>query len=189
MEPPEAFRFSYPLYGKETFEISAGKTYKCKSASFVESLVGGDVFVQLAPSRSSDMTRPLHQAVTVWLEWVNATGFSACVETSGPSGDLRVGATPVTMFDWATRITNHFLFFVCRKEIRMFCQKYSANCVRHTSYFRHFFSRFLAFLLHLFVCFFLSGAQCSLAGVSRSTNRLRSRSRRDSTLDNRKPTH
>ena len=94
VEPPEAFQFSSPLYGKEAFQIPAGKTYKCKSSSFAESLVGGDVFVQLAPSRSSDMTRPLHQAVTVWLEWVNATGFSACVETSGPSGDLRVGTTP-----------------------------------------------------------------------------------------------
>ena len=52
-----------------------------------------------------------------------------------------------------------------------------------------FFPRFLAFLLHLFVCFFLqSEGQCSLAGVSRSTKRLRSRSRRDSTLDNGKPT-
>ena len=94
MEPPEALNFSYPLYGKETFEIPAGKTYKCIYALFVQRFVGSNVFVQLAPSRSSSMTRPLHQAVTVWLEWVNATGFSACVETSGPSGDLRVSATP-----------------------------------------------------------------------------------------------
>ncbi|KAK2556579.1 hypothetical protein P5673_021492 [Acropora cervicornis] len=48
------------------------------------------ILEKLAPSRSSSMTRPLHQAVTVWLEWVNTTGFSACVETSGPSDDLRV---------------------------------------------------------------------------------------------------
>ena len=57
-----------------------------------------------------------------------------------------------------------------------------------TLLFLKFFSRFLAFLLHLFFCFLQLGSQCSLAGVSRSTNRLRSRSRRDSTLDNGKPT-
>ncbi|KAK2556577.1 hypothetical protein P5673_021490, partial [Acropora cervicornis] len=67
----------------EEEEISDTSRFKRKPQ------VGGDVFVQLAPSRSRDMTRPLHQAVTVWLEWVNATGFSACVETSGPSGDWR----------------------------------------------------------------------------------------------------
>jgi len=48
-----------------------------------------EVFVQVAPSRSSAMTRSMLQAVTVWLEWTNSTGFSACVETSGPSHDIR----------------------------------------------------------------------------------------------------
>ena len=118
MEPPEALNFSYPLYGKETFEIPAGKTYKCIYALFVQRFVGSNVFVQLAPSRSSSMTRPLHQAVTVWLEWVNATGFSACVETSGPSGDWRVGATPVTLLDWATCTYKSlsFLLYVEKKS-------------------------------------------------------------------------
>ena len=189
VEPPEAFQFSSPLYGKEAFQIPAGKTYKCKSSSFAESLVGGDVFVQLAPSRSSDMTRPLHQAVTVWLEWVNATGFSACVETSGPSGDWRVGATPVTLLDWATCIYKSLFFFLCYAEKKSVCLLKNIQLIAFdTLLFLKFFSRFLAFLLHLFFCFLQLGSQCSLAGVSRSTNRLRSRSRRDSTLDNGKPT-
>ena len=134
------------------------------------------------------MTRSLHQAVTVWLEWVNATGFSACVETSGPSGDWRVGATPVTLLVWAT-CTYKSLFFLCYVEKKSECLlKNTQPIAFDTLLFLKFFSRFLAFLLHLFVCFLLLGSQCSLAGVSRSTNRLRSRSRRDSTLDNGKPT-
>ena len=79
-------------YGKLTFEISTAKTYKCNVEQFVPPFSTQDVFVQVAPSRSSAMTRPLLQAVTVWLEWTNSTAFSACVETSGPSGDVRVSS-------------------------------------------------------------------------------------------------
>ena len=77
-------------YGKVTFEVPKDKTYKCNSAPFLPPFTTQDVFVQVAPSRSSVMTRSMLQAVTVWLEWANSTGFAACVETSGPSGYLRV---------------------------------------------------------------------------------------------------
>ena len=66
---------------------------------------------------------------------------------------------------------------------------YTANCVRHAPYFRHFFSKVSRLPVTLVCLFFLqSEGQCSLVGVSRPTKRLRSRSRRDSTLDNGKPT-
>jgi len=77
-------------YGKVTFEISEDSTYKCNSAPFSKPFTAERVYVQLAPSRSSAMTGSLLQAVTVWLEWANATGFSACVETSGRSDKKRV---------------------------------------------------------------------------------------------------
>ncbi|XP_020628189.1 uncharacterized protein LOC110065395, partial [Orbicella faveolata] len=77
-------------YGKVTFEISEDSTYKCNSAPFSPPFLAEKVLVQLAPSRSSAMTSSLLQAVTVWLEWANATGFSACVETSGRSDKVRV---------------------------------------------------------------------------------------------------
>ena len=81
------------------------------------------------------------------------------------------------------------MFFLCYAEKKSeFLLKNIQLIAFDTLLFSTFFSGFLAFLLHLFVCFLLLGSQCSLAGVSRSTNRLRSRIRRDSTLDNGKPT-
>lgn len=77
-------------YGKVTLMISENSTYKCNSAPFSPPFLAKKVFVQLAPSRSSAMTSSLLQAVTVWLEWANSTGFAACVETSGRSDNMRV---------------------------------------------------------------------------------------------------
>ena len=76
-------------YGKVTFVIPEDKTFECNSNIFSPPFSAEEVFVQVAPSRSSAMTRSMLQAVTVWLEWTNSTGFSACVETSGPSHDMR----------------------------------------------------------------------------------------------------
>ncbi|XP_078374513.1 uncharacterized protein LOC144658064 [Oculina patagonica] len=77
-------------YGKVAFQILEHETYKCNSAPFSPPFSGEGVFVQLAPSRSSNMTRSLLQAVTVWLEWTSSTGFAACVELSGRSDEMRV---------------------------------------------------------------------------------------------------
>ncbi|KAJ7393390.1 hypothetical protein OS493_006362 [Desmophyllum pertusum] len=77
-------------YGKVTFEVPEEESYKCNSAPFSPPFMAKEVFVQLAPSRSSIMTRSLLQAVTVWLEWANSTGFAACVETSGLSDVMRI---------------------------------------------------------------------------------------------------
>lgn len=77
-------------YGKVTIEISENSTYKCNSVPFSPPFLAKKVFVQLTPSRSNAMNSSLLQAVTVWLEWANATGFAACVETSGRSDNMRV---------------------------------------------------------------------------------------------------
>ena len=77
-------------YGKVAFQMLAHETYKCNSVPFSPPFSTEAVFVQLAPSRSSNMTRSLLQAVTVWLEWTKSTGFKACVEMSGRSDEMRV---------------------------------------------------------------------------------------------------
>lgn len=77
-------------FGTVALHLLKDQSFKCNSAPFFPRFAAEQVFVQIAPSRSSNMTGSMLQAVAVWLEWANSTGFSACVETSGQLDKLRV---------------------------------------------------------------------------------------------------
>ena len=77
-------------FGKVAFPILEHESNKCNYTPFFPPFSAEGIFVQLAASRSSEMAYSLLQAVTIWLEWANSTGFAACVEMSGRSDEMRV---------------------------------------------------------------------------------------------------
>ena len=78
-------------YGIADFTVKESELYRCESLAFRPPFPADDVYVQLSPARARSGLKPMLESAAVWLEFVTRSGFTACVDTSGPISDTRVG--------------------------------------------------------------------------------------------------
>ena len=76
-------------YGIAQFTVKDSEVFRCESLAFKPAFADDNIFVQLSPARAKGGKSMLESAA-VWLEYVTRSGFTACVDTSGPISSLRV---------------------------------------------------------------------------------------------------
>ena len=79
-------------HGTQEFIIKDFETSKCTFLAFNQSFAKDNVMVQLSPAQDTENGKAVLESAAVWAEQISLSGFTACVDTSGPIRGSRVGS-------------------------------------------------------------------------------------------------